>query len=146
MKGQISMKITSQWIDGRCFIASNEQGNSIIMDGTSLDEGVKRGASPMEVLLMGIAGCSSIDVVEIAKKQRQDVRDCIATVQAQRVDSIPRVFTKIHVHFKVVGKNLKAETIAKAVQLSAEKYCSASIMLSKAAPVSYSFEVVEVAD
>lgn len=138
------MKIISQWVDGRCFVATNERGNSIIMDGTSPDEGLKRGASPMEVLLMGVAGCSSIDVVDIAKKQRQDVLDCIATVEAERADSIPRVFTKIHIHFKVLGKNLKAETIAKAVQLSAEKYCSASIMLGKAAPITHSFEVVEV--
>lgn len=137
------MKIISQWLDGRCFVAANERGNSIVMDGTSADEGLKRGASPMEVLLMGVAGCSSIDVVDIAKKQRQDIRDCIATVEAERAERVPRVFTKIHIHFKVVGRDLKAETIAKAVQLSAEKYCSASIMLGKAAPVSHSFELVE---
>lgn len=137
------MKIISQWLDGRCFVAANERGNSIVMDGTSADEGLKRGASPMEVLLMGVAGCSSIDVVDIAKKQRQDIRDCIATVEAERAESVPRVFTKIHIHFKVIGRDLKAETIAKAVQLSAEKYCSASIMLGKAAPVSHSFEIVE---
>lgn len=137
------MKIISQWLDGRCFVAANERGNSIVMDGTSADEGLKRGVSPMEVLLMGVAGCSSIDVVDIAKKQRQDIRDCIATVEAERAESVPRVFTKIHIHFKVIGRDLKAETIAKAVQLSAEKYCSASIMLGKAAPVSHSFEIVE---
>lgn len=137
------MKIISQWLDGRCFVAANERGNSIVMDGTSADEGHKRGASPMEVLLMGVAGCSSIDVVDIAKKQRQDIIDCIATVEAERADSVPRVFTKIHIHFKVIGRNLKEETIAKAVQLSAEKYCSASIMLGKAVPVSHSFEIAE---
>ncbi|MDO4433407.1 MAG: OsmC family protein [Alysiella sp.] len=137
------MKIISQWIDGRCFIASNERGNSIVMDGTSPDEGIKRGVSPMEVLLMGVAGCSSIDVVDIAKKQRQDVVDCIATVEAERADSVPRVFTKIHIHFKVIGNQLKEETIAKAVQLSADKYCSASIMLGKAAPITHSFEIVQ---
>lgn len=138
------MKIISQWVDGRCFVATNEQGNSIVMDGLSATEGLKRGASPMEVLLMGIAGCSSIDVVDIAKKQRQDVYDCITTVEAERADDIPRVFTKIHIHFKVLGKNLNQQTIAKAVLLSAEKYCSASIMLGKAAPVTHSFEVKEV--
>lgn len=137
------MKITSQWLDGRCFVASNELGQSVVMDGTSKDEGFKRAPSPMELLLMGVAGCSSIDVVDIAKKQRQDVVDCITTVEAERADSVPRVFTKIHIHFKVIGRGLREESIAKAVQLSAEKYCSASIMLSKAAEISHSFEVVE---
>ncbi|MCG7657859.1 OsmC family protein [Wielerella bovis] len=137
------MKIISQWVDGRCFVAANERGNSIIMDGTSADEGLKRGASPMEVLLMGVAGCSSIDVVDIVKKQRQDIVDCIATVEAERVDSIPRVFSKIHLHFKIIGRGLKEDAVAKAVQLSAEKYCSASIMLGKAVPITHSFEVVE---
>ncbi|WP_314342442.1 OsmC family protein [Simonsiella muelleri] len=136
------MKIISQWVDGRCFVASNERGNSIVMDGTSPDEGTKRGASPMELLLMGVAGCSSIDVVDIAKKQRQNVVDCITTVEAERADTIPRVFTKIHIHFKVIGHDLQEESIRKAVALSAEKYCSASIMLSKAAEVSHSFEIV----
>ncbi|ULJ62299.1 OsmC family protein [Wielerella bovis] len=137
------MKIISQWVDGRCFVAANERGNSIVMDGTAADEGLKRGASPMEVLLMGVAGCSSIDVVDIVKKQRQDIVDCIATVEAERVDSIPRVFSKIHLHFKVIGRGLKEDAVAKAVQLSAEKYCSASIMLGKAVPITHSFEVVE---
>lgn len=137
------MKITSQWLDGRCFVASNERGHSVVMDGTSPDEGLKRAPSPMELLLMGVAGCSSIDVVDIAKKQRQDVVDCIATVEAERADSVPRVFTKIHIHFKVIGRGLQADSIGKAVQLSAEKYCSASIMLGKAAEVSHSFEIAE---
>lgn len=137
------MKITSQWLDGRCFVAANERGNSIVMDGTSPDEGLKRGVSPMEALLMGMAGCSGIDVVEIAKKQRQDITACTATVEAERADTIPRVFTQIHIHFKVVGRGLKEEAVAKAVQLSAEKYCSASIMLGKAVPITHSFEIAE---
>lgn len=137
------MKIVNQWVDGRCFVATNEHGNSIVMDGMSADEGVKRGASPMEVLLMGVAGCSSIDVVDIVKKQRQDIVDCITTVEAERVDTVPRIFSKIHLHFKVVGRGLKADAVAKAVQLSAEKYCSASIMLGKAVPITHSFEVAE---
>lgn len=138
------MKITSQWVDGRCFVASNETGQSVVMDGMAASDGLKRGASPMEMLLMGVAGCSSIDVIDIAKKQRQQVLDCITTVTAERADEIPRVFTKIHIHFKVIGRQLKEEFIAKAVELSAEKYCSASIMLSKAAKVSHSFEIVSV--
>lgn len=137
------MKITSQWVDGRCFVATNASGQGVIMDGAPAAEGNKRGVSPMEMLLMGIAGCSSIDVVDIAKKQRQDVLDCIATVEGKRADSVPKVFTDIHIHFKVIGRGLNAEAIGKAVQLSAEKYCSASIMLGKAANISHSFEVAE---
>lgn len=145
-KKEIKMKITSQWLDGRCFIASNENGNSIVMDGQVASEGLKRGVSPMEALLMGIAGCASIDVVDIAKKQRQAVLDCITTVEAERAETVPRVFTKIHVHFEVVGRSLKTEAIAKAVQLSAEKYCSASIMLGKAAPITHSFSLRQVSE
>ena len=97
----------------------------------------------MAMLLLGVAGCSSIDVVSIAQKQRQDVRDCICEVTAQRADSIPKVFTEIHLHFKVIGRDLDQSAVAKAVQLSAEKYCSASIMLGKAATISHSFECIE---
>ena len=136
------MKITSQWVENRCFVATNETGQSVVMDGQAASEGGKRGASPMELLLMGVAGCSSIDVVDIAKKQRQRIVDCIATVEGTRADSIPKVFTEIHIHFQVIGHDLNHEAIAKAVSLSAEKYCSASIMLGKAAKVSHSFEIV----
>ena len=137
------MKITSRWVEGRCFVASNEQGNSVVMEGAADEGAVRRGASPMEMLLMGVAGCSSTDVVDIAKKQRQKITGCITTVEAERADSIPKVFTKIHIHFKVLGHDLKEEGIAKAVQLSAEEYCSASIMLGKAAEISHSFEIAE---
>lgn len=138
------MKITSQWIDGRCFVASNELGLSVLMDGTAPADGLKRAPSPMELVLMGAAGCSSIDVVDIAKKQRQNVVDCITTVEGKRADTIPKVFTDIHIHFKVIGHDLSPETIEKAVNLSAEKYCSVSIMLGKAANITHSFEVVNL--
>ena len=138
------MKISSQWLEGRCFVASNGSGHSVVMDGSGGEAGsLKRGVSPMEMLLMGVAGCSSIDVVEILKKQRQDVRDCIATVEGVRAPTVPRVFTEIRIHFKIVGVGVKPEQADRAVQLSAEKYCSASIMLGKAAKVSHSFEIVE---
>ena len=115
----------------------------MVMDGCSTP-GEKRGASPMEMLLMGMAGCSSIDVVSIAQKQRQDIVDCKARVEAVRADTTPRVFTKIHIHFIVSGRQLNEDAIGKAVDLSADKYCSASIMLGKAAEVTHSFEVVEL--
>ncbi|MDO4997614.1 MAG: OsmC family protein [Neisseria sp.] len=136
------MKITSQWLDGMCFVATNEQGHSVIMEGSAAEGANKRGASPMEMLLMGVAGCSSIDVVMIAEKQRQKIKDCRATVTAKRADTAPRVFTEIHIHFTIFGEDLQESAIEKAVQLSAEKYCSASIMLSKAAKMTHSFEIV----
>ena len=137
------MKVTSSWLDGLCFVATNEQGHSVVMEGAASEGAVKRGPSPMEMLLFGVAGCSSIDVVMIAQKQRQPIKDCRATVTAKRADETPRVFTEIHIHFQVVGNGLQENAIAKAVQMSAEKYCSASIMLGKAAKVTHSFEIVE---
>ncbi len=133
------MQVTAQWLDGQCFVGSTEHGHSVVMDGAAPEEG-KRGISPMAMLLLGAAGCSSIDVVDILRKQRQDVRDCVCTVSAERADTVPRVFTRIHLHFCVVGHDLDERALARAVQLSAEKYCSASIMLGQACPVSHSFE------
>ncbi|WP_373741070.1 OsmC family protein [Neisseria sp.] len=138
------MQVTSKWLDGMCFVGTTPTGHSVVMEGAAAEGAAKRGPSPMEMLLLGVAGCSSIDVVMIAEKQRQDVADCQATVTAKRADDTPRVFTEIHIHFKVFGRGLKESAIEKAVQLSAEKYCSASIMLGKAAKVTHSFEVVEV--
>lgn len=138
------MQVKSQWLDGLCFVATTEQGHSVVMEGSAKEGEAKRGPSPMEMLLMGVAGCSSIDVVMIAEKQRQDVVDCQATVTAKRAETTPKVFTEIHIHFKVLGRSLQESAIGKAVALSAEKYCSASIMLGKAATVTHSFELVEV--
>ena len=138
------MRITSKRLDNLCFVGTTEAGHSVVMEGSAAEGGVKRGPSPMEMLLLGVAGCSSIDVVMIAQKQRQDVTDCQAAVTAERADEAPRVFTEIHIHFKVFGRNLKEAAIAKAVELSAEKYCSASIMLGKVAKISHSFELAEV--
>lgn len=137
------MRIISKRLDNLCFVGTTEAGHSVVMEGSAAEGGVKRGPSPMEMLLLGVAGCSSIDVVMIAQKQRQDVTDCQATVTAERAAEAPRVFTEIHIHFKVFGHNLKETAIAKAVELSAEKYCSASIMLGKAAKISHSFELAE---
>lgn len=135
------MQVTSKWLDGMCFVGTTENGHSVVMEGAAAEGGVKRGPSPMEMLLLGVAGCSSTDVVMIAEKQRQNVTGCQAAVTAKRADSTPRVFTEIHIHFKVSGHALKESAIEKAVQMSAEKYCSASIMLGKAAKVTHSFEI-----
>lgn len=137
------MQVTSKWIDGTCFVATTSSGHSVVMEGMASEGMMKRGPSPMEMLLLGVAGCSSIDVVMIGQKQRQDIVDCQATVTAKRADDTPRVFTDIHIHFKVIGHELKNDAIEKAVQMSAEKYCSASIMLGKAAKITHGFEIVE---
>lgn len=132
------MKVTAQWLDNLCFVGSTEHGHSVVMDGAAPEDG-KRGISPMAMLLLGVAGCSSIDVVSIARKQRQHITDCYCDVSAERASTDPKVFTKIHLHFRVYGHDLSEKAIAQAVQLSADKYCSASIMLGKAADISHSY-------
>jgi putative redox protein len=97
----------------------------------------------MEMLLMGMTGCSTYDVIHILKKGRADVRDCVVEVDAERAPVDPKVFTKIHLHFIVTGRGLKTETVERAIKLSAEKYCSASIMLGQVVPITHDFEVKE---
>ncbi|MBP6563505.1 MAG: OsmC family protein [Neisseriaceae bacterium] len=135
------MNVTTQWVDGLCFLTTTGSGHSIVTDAGPAVGGKDRGARPMELLLAGMAGCSSIDVVQIAKKQRQNIVDCIAKVEAKRADAVPSVFTEIHIHFDVYGHDLSEAAVGKAVQLSADKYCSASIMLGKAATISHSFAI-----
>jgi putative redox protein len=107
--------------------------------------GENLGARPMELLLMGLGGCTAFDVMTILKKARQDVTDCVAQLSAERADAIPSVFTKIHLHFVVTGRNLKEKHVARAIQLSAEEYCSASIMLEKGGVVmSHDHEIIEL--
>ena len=104
-----------------CFVGTTANGHSVVMEGAAAEGEVKRGPSPMEMLLLGVAGCSSIDVVMIAEKQRQKITDCRAEVTAKRADTAPRVFTEIHIHFKVYGRGLQESAIERAVQMSAEK-------------------------
>jgi len=113
------------------------------MDGPPDFGGENLGARPMETMLIGMGGCASFDVVHILRKRRLTVNNCIAELEAERAESEPKVFTKIHLHFKVSGEDLTEKAVAKAVQLSAEKYCSASIMLGKTAEITHSFEIVE---
>jgi len=100
------------------------------------------GVRPMEMLLLGMGGCSSIDVVEILKKGRNDIKACIAEISAERAETIPKVFTQIHIHFVVTGHNLKETTVERAIKLSAEKYCSAALMLQKAVEITHDFEII----
>ena len=136
------MKAKIIWGGDAKFIAESETGHSIVMDGPPDHGGKNQGARPMETLLIGMGGCSSFDVIHILKKSRQDVIDCVAEIEAERADEVPSVFTKIHLHFVITGNNLKESMVRNAVKLSAEKYCSASIMLAKGGvDITHSYEV-----
>lgn len=137
------MEVRVKWVDGMMFLGESESGHAIVMDGPPELGGNNMGVRPMEMLLLGMGGCTSIDVMQMLQKSRQNITDCVAEISAERVDTIPKVFSKIHVHFVVTGKELKESAVARAVKLSAEKYCSASIMLEKAVEISHDFEIVE---
>lgn len=138
------MKATVRWVDGAMFLAESGSGHCVVMDGPEDAGGRNLGIRPMEMLLLGLGGCSSFDVVSILRKGRQQVTDCRAELSATRADTVPAVFESIHLHFIVSGKALDAEKVKRAVELSAEKYCSASIMLGRAGVVlTHDFEVVD---
>jgi putative redox protein len=137
------MKARVKLIEGVSFAGQSESGHTVVMDGAPEAGGKNLGVRPMEMLLMGLGGCSAFDVVMILRKARQDISDCVADLDATRADSDPKVFTRIHVHFTVTGKSLDPKRVEQAVKLSAEKYCSASIMLGKTAEITHDFEIVE---
>jgi putative redox protein len=136
------MDVKIKWVDGVSFIGESETGHAVVLDGAPENGGRNIGMRPMEMLLIGMGACTSFDVVTILKKARQPIVDCVAEIHADRADEVPKVFTKIHVHFKVTGNNLNETQVERAVKLSAEKYCSASIMLSKACEITHDFEIV----
>lgn len=135
------MKVRIKWIEDVAFMGESETGHAVVMDGAPENGGRNIGMRPMEMLLIGMGGCTSFDVVTILKKSRQAVVDCVAEISAERADEIPKVFTKIHVHFVVTGHDLNEKQVERAVSLSAEKYCSASIMLSKSVEITHDFEI-----
>lgn len=137
------MKARVKLIEGVSFVGQSESGHSVVMDGAPEAGGKNLGVRPMEMLLMGLGGCSAFDVVMILRKSRQPVTDCVADIDATRAETDPKVFTKIHVHFTVTGKGLDPRRVEQAVKLSAEKYCSASIMLGKTAVITHDFEMME---
>lgn len=139
------MQARIKWVQDAMFLGESGSGHSVVMDGPEDHGGRNMGVRPMEMMLMGLGGCTSFDVMSILKKSRQDVVDCVAELQAERADAVPSVFTKIHVHFVVKGRQLKEAQVKRAVALSAEKYCSASIMLEQAGvEITHDYEIVEL--
>lgn len=139
------MDCTVRWHTGMSFIAETGSGHLVGMDGAPDSGGRNLAPRPMEMLLAGTGGCSAFDVVLILQRGRQDITGCEVQLQAERAETDPKVFTRINMHFVVSGRKLKPEAVERAVNLSAEKYCSASVMLGKTAQISHSFEVREVA-
>ena len=137
------MKCRVKWLDHMSFVGESDSGHSIVMDSGPDSGGRDLGVRPMEMLLLGLGGCTSIDVVSILKKSRQPISDCEVEIEAERAPEIPKVFTRIHVHFVVSGRGLDPAKVARAVELTSTKYCSASIMLEKAAEITHDFEIVE---
>ena len=137
------MNISVNWVDGLLMVGKSDSGHTITMDGPPESGGENLGVRPMEILLLGVAGCTMIDVVTTLKKMRQDLSHCETKINAERATDHPKVFTNIHIQFTVKGKDLDSKKVDKAITLSAEKYCSASIMLGEMATITHDFEVVE---
>ncbi len=140
------MKVRIKWVEGVAFVGESETGHAVVLDGAPKNGGRNIGMRPMEMLLIGMGACTSFDVVTILKKSRQPILDCVADIQAERTDKIPRVFTKIHVHFVVTGSDLNEAQVARAIKLSAEKYCSASIMLNQSVEITHDYEIKPATD
>lgn len=137
------MECKVRWFDGMSFVAETGSGHLIAMDGAPEAGGRNLAPRPMEMVLAGAGGCTSFDVVMILKRSRQEITGCDVQIKAERADTDPKVFTKIHMHFVVTGRNLKPDAVERAIKLSAEKYCSASIMLGKTAEITHDWEIVE---
>ena len=138
------MEIKVSWAGEAAFIGESSTGHKVVMDGPVEGGGRDLGPRPMEMLLLGTGACSSYDVVSILKKSRQQISACEVVISSERAESEPKVFTRIHIHFKLSGTNLKEKQVERAVSLSAEKYCSASIMLGATAEITHDYEILEV--
>lgn len=137
------MKARIKWVEGVSFLGETESGHAVLMDGAPEAGGRNLGPRPMETVLIGMGSCTSFDVLHILRKTRQEITDCVAEISADRAEGDPKVFTRIHVHFVITGRRLKQQQVERAIKLSAEKYCSASIMLAKTAEITHDFEIRE---
>jgi len=138
------MKARVKWVEDLLFVGESGSGHTIVMDGPEALGGHGTGMRPMELLLLGMGGCTSFDMIQMLKKGRQDIHDCVVDISSERSDEFPKTFTKIHVHYTVTGKKLKEAQVKRAAELSAEKYCSASIMLGAMAEISHDYEIIDV--
>jgi putative redox protein len=138
------MKARVKWLDGVTMVGESGSGHALVMDGPPEHGGRNLGVRPMEMLLLGVGGCTEFDVLHILRKARQEVTGCEVRLDAERAPEDPKVFTRIHVHFVLAGRNLSPERVARAIALSAEKYCSASIMLGATAQITHDYEIVDV--
>ena len=138
------MKARIKYVENACFVGESGSGHAVVIDGPESIGGRNLGVRPMELMLMSVGACSAVDVIHILRKARQPVADCFVEVSGERAETEPKVFTAIHLNFVVVGEGLSEKHVQRAVQLSAEKYCSASIMLGKTAEISTSFEIAEL--
>ena len=135
-----------QWLENVHFSATADSGHEVLIDGPPDAGGENKGTRPMELMLMGVGGCTSFDVVNILRKSRQKVTNCVTHITAQRADDIPQVFETINIHFEIEGEGLDATKVERAIHLTADKYCSASIMLQRAGvEITHTFEIRETA-
>lgn len=137
------MQSSINWKGGMAFEAESGSGHKVLIDGPPDSGGLNQGPRPMEMLLMGMGACSQVDVISILKKSRQDVSDCGVDIAAERSEEHPKVFTSIHLHYRITGKGIQEKTVQRAIELSAEKYCSASIMMGAMAKITHDFEILE---
>ena len=137
------MKARIKWLDNATFVGESGSGHCVVMDGPPEHGGRNLSVRPMEMVLLGLGGCTAFDVVNILQKARQPVTDCVVELDAERADGVPAVFTRIQVKYLVRGRGLSRQHVKRAVELSAEKYCSVSIMLGKTASISHEFEIIE---
>jgi len=138
------MKCRIKWLDHMSFVGEAGSGHSVVMDGAPEAGGRDLGIRPLEMMLLGLGGCTAFDVVSILHKSRQQISDCEVEIEAERATEIPKVFTQIHMHFIVSGRELDETKVSKAIALSADKYCSASRMLEKTATITHDFEIVNL--
>ena len=139
--GGVTMRARVKWIDGAAMLGESGSGHGVVMDGPPDLGGRNLGVRPMEMLLIGMGGCTEFDVLLILRKARQRVTDCVVELEAERAESDPKVFTRIHAHFVLTGHGLDPRQVERAIKLSAEKYCSASIMLGATAAITHDYEI-----
>jgi putative redox protein len=135
------MKARVKWVDGLMFVGESGSGHAVVMDGAPEHGGRDLGVRPMEMLLLGLGGCTGVDVMLILRRGREAIADCVVEIAAERAEADPKIFTRIHMHYVVTGRALSPAKVERAIALSAEKYCSATAMLAKAATITHDFEI-----